>query len=312
VLGKSDFNRSALLDSWYARLAGWFLCLGVIGAFVYADTLAELFTTVLRREESSHGLFVPLLSLYFVWRKRSNLRKIEPRGEIFPGLGSVAGGLVLFSLVNPHGYFFWECVSFLVVLTGLVVCFLGKDTLKEIFFPIFFLGLMVPIPWTLYQTIADGVREAAMEVSTVVLGLTGVTFLRDGLFIHLPNATLNVDIGCSGIRYLLSYFVFGIAYAYLYRTRVRQRVLVVCLTVPISLLASTLRLTSITLLTYHIGPQMAEHWPHVITSWLVFFSVLACFVGLDWWLLSKSEKQELHSGRGELGKGVQSEVGRCL
>ena len=105
--------------------------------------------------------------------------------------------------------------------------------------------------------------------------------------IHLPNTVLTINIACSGIRYLLSYFVFGVAYSYLYRKTIGQRFLVVALTIPISLLASTLRLTAIVLLTYYVGSHMAEYWPHVITSWLVFVSVLVLFVGVDRWLMGR-------------------------
>ena len=140
---------------------------------------------------------------------------------------------------------------------------------------------MIPIPEHLYNTRADWVRQGTITASTQVLALIGIPFLREDLLIQLPNAALNISIGCSGIRYLLSYFVFGMAYAYLYRTKTSQRVLLVCLTIPISLMASTLRLTSIALLAYYIGPHMATYWPHVMTSWLVFLSVLAFFVALD-------------------------------
>ena len=64
-----------------------------------------------------------------------------------------------------------------------------------------------------------------------------------------------------------------------------------CLTIPISLLASTLRLTFIALLAYYVGPHMAEYWPHVITSWAVFFAVLAFFIALDQGVLVRRARE---------------------
>ena len=149
---------------------------------------------------------------------------------------------------------------------------------------------MIPIPRYLYQYIADWLRQGTIESSTQALALFHISFLREDFLIHLPNITLEVDISCSGIRYMLSYFVLGMAYAYLYRTTINQRIILVCLTVPISLLASTLRLMLIVLLAYYIGPHMAQYWPHVITSWLVFFSVLTLFILLDQWLGPRKRK----------------------
>jgi exosortase len=284
----SNRYQRLLRDSRFLRFAVLLLALGLVGIVFYSSTLSELLSAVLRREESSHGLFVPLLSLLFVWRKRNRLREIEPRDEIIPGVGVLAVGLLLFSLARAYNYFFWESCSFLIVLAGLVICFLGKDWFKEIIFPIFFLICMIPIPWNIYLLIANWVKSIALELSTDVLALTGVPFLREESLLHLPNVTLNVTPGCSGIRYLLSYFVFGLAYAYLYRNRVIQRCMIVLLSIPISLMASTLRVTGLALLAYYIGPQAAEtfSWQHTGMSWLLFLSVLAFFLTLDQWLVS--------------------------
>ncbi|MBW1717639.1 MAG: archaeosortase/exosortase family protein, partial [Deltaproteobacteria bacterium] len=109
------------------RIAGLLLALGLVGIVFYSATLIELLSAVLRREDSSHGVFVPLLSLFFLWRKRTRLREIEPSYDIIPGLGVFAGGLLLFLLVRVHDYLFLECFSFVIVFAGLVICFLGKD-----------------------------------------------------------------------------------------------------------------------------------------------------------------------------------------
>jgi exosortase len=115
----------------------------------------------------------------------------------------------------------------------------------------------------------------------------GITFYKEGLLIHLPNAVLSIAIGCSGIRYLVSYFVFGIAYAYLYREASKSRLLVVLSTIPISLAASVCRLTAIFILTYIFGPRMAEYWPHVFISWSVFFGVLLIGISADRFFYTK-------------------------
>ena len=117
----------------------------------------------------------------------------------------------------------------------------------------------------------------------------GISFFREGYLIHLPNTVLNVAISCSGIRYLVSYFVFGIAYAYLYRKTVWSRIIVIFSIIPISLIASILRLTVIFLLTYIFGPHMADYWPHVLISWSVFFIVLILAIGLDQFFLNKPQ-----------------------
>jgi exosortase len=263
------------------------LLLGLIAATIYLDSLSAIFCEILGREDSSHGLFVPFISLYFLWHKRSHLRKEEKDWDFVAGLPVAAGGLLVLVLSRTSDRSHWEGLSFAIVLSGLVICLFGKGVFKELWFAIAFLLCMIPVPDQLYACLTELIREATIGASTSVLAIMGVPIVREGVMIQLPNTLLHIDIGCSGIRYLLAYFVFGLAYAYLYRGKLSDRIFIVALTIPISLLASTLRLTTIAFLAYCVGPHMAEHRPHVLTSWLVFASVLVFFVGVDRWLMGR-------------------------
>ena len=140
---------------------------------------------------------------------------------------------------------------------------------------------MTPIPDNIYDSLANYLRHISTGGSLKIISLLGITYFREGWLIQLPNALLKVNIGCSGIRYLVSYFVFGLAYAWLYRETIGERILIVAMTIPISLFASISRLTAIFILTYNFGPRMSEHRPHVIISWIVFFVILIICIGTD-------------------------------
>ncbi len=117
------------------------------------------------------------------------------------------------------------------------------------------------------------------------------------VFIRLPNITLEVARSCSGVRYLISYIVFGILYAYLTRNNLIKRIAIVLLTIPMALLAGMLRLTVIATAAYYIDPVLASHTPHIIISWAVFSIVLIMALWFDGmlqsrrWLKWKSEEE---------------------
>ena len=140
---------------------------------------------------------------------------------------------------------------------------------------------MIPIPENVYETLANYTRHISFGGSLKIISLLGIPYFKEGWIIQLPNALLRVAISCSGIRYVISYFVFGIAYAWLYRDTLKEGLPIVVLMIPISLFASILRLTAIFILTYNFGPRMAEHWPHIITSWIVFFAILVACIAID-------------------------------
>ena len=209
---------------------------------------------------------------------RSSIREIEPRYD-YLGIPLLAIGIFfpLFTIGTYHIQF----LSFIVFVAGLIITHFGRNYFKEVAFPLLFLITMIPLPEHMHVTLANYTRNVSFGGSSWIISLLGVPFMKEGLLIHLPNAVLKVNLGCSGIRYLISFFVFGIAYAYLYRKTTWSRLSIVVLTIPISLLASVFRLTAIFLLTYIFGAHMAEYWPHVFISWSVFFAILVVSVASD-------------------------------
>ena len=262
------------------------LTLCILGAvlLLYRSAILHLITAVLHREGSSHGLFVPFISAYFLWMKRERLRAIA-LGYDYLGLLLVAIALV-FPFLDFVSYKI-QALSFFPLIAGLVILFLGKAFFKEIAFPLLFLITMIPIPTDVNVMLATHIRDISFGVSSWIVYHLGIPFAKEGIMVYLPDAVLKVNLGCSGIRYLISFFVFGIAYAYLSRNTTFARLTLIAATIPISLLASILRLTSIFLLTYWFGPRMSEYWPHVFISWGVFFTVLVVCVALDWHFSAK-------------------------
>jgi len=221
---------------------------------------------------------VPFLSGIFLWMNRNAILGIKPRYDYLGVPLLVIGGFFpLFSIGTYHLQF----LSFIVFVAGLIIIHLGRKFFYEISFPLLFLITMIPLPRDIHLALANHIRNISFGGSSWIISLLGVPFSKEGLLIYLPNAVLKVNLGCSGIRYLISYFVFGIAYAYLYRTPTWSRLSIIVSTIPISLSASVLRLTAIFLLTYIFGPRMSEYWPHVFISWSVFFIVLIISVALD-------------------------------
>jgi exosortase len=244
---------------------------------------------VLGREGSSHGVFVPLISGYFLWINWKTISAVKIKYN-YSGIPFILVGII-FPLLNID-IFQLECLSYLVFISGIIIFFLGKTLFKKISFPLLFCITMIPLPEDFYISMANLTRDITFNGSLRIIPLLGITFFKEGYFIHLPNTVLEVALGCSGIRYLISYFVFGLAYAYLFRKSAWSQVGLVVCTIPISLIASVLRLTFIFLLTYYISPKMAEHWPHVFISWSVFFVVLLLAIGLDQFFLNRISSRQ--------------------
>jgi exosortase len=249
--------------------------LALAGLTLFREPLAFIAGAVMGRSDSSHGVFVPLIALWFLWRRRGELAGLPPVTDRI-GLALALPALTAPLLTRSPQLL---GLAFLVLAAGLILLSCGRRWLSVCAFPVFYLLAAVPLPDALYQQLAEGVRWITTAGSLELLSLMGIPFYRQGWDVQLANANLHVAIGCSGIRYLLSFLVFGIAYAWLTRGRTPARLAVVALTLPIGLGAGVLRLLSIYLMTALFGPRMAEPGPHVLISWAVFALVMfACLI----------------------------------
>jgi len=274
----NTISSTKLANQLYIRLSFLLFWIILAGVLLYRSALINVLGAVIHREGSSHGVFVPFLSAFFLWTKREALREIDLRWD-YLGIPLVVVGAV-FPIFNLGSYHL-QALSFTAFVGGLIMIHLGRTFFKEISFPLFFLITMIPVPEGIYSTLSNYLRDITFGGSALLISLFGIPFLKEGSLIHLPSSVLSISTGCSGIRYLVSFFVFGIAYAYLYRATLKSRLLIVASTIPLSVAASVCRLTAIFALTYIFGPRMAEYWPHVFISWSVFFAVLLLSIASD-------------------------------
>lgn len=274
------------------------LLFGLAGLSIYREAVVKVMGEVINRSDSSHGVFVPLVSAYFVWTIRDRLQSTET-GYSWAGIPLIVACLA-FPLTNIGGFQI-QFIAFIGFTCSLVLLFLGRKMLKMLAFPILFLITMTPLSPDLYDQLAEISRSVAFGGSLKILSWLGIPHMRVGWDIELPNAILEVATSCGGIRYLISFIVFGLAYAYLFRSTLTGRLLTVLATIPISFFASIWRLTIIFLMTYYVSPYWSQHKPHVVLSWFVFFTVLFSSVFIDQWVRerrsfsrSRKDRKEKH------------------
>jgi exosortase len=161
-------------------------------------------------------------------------------------------------------------VSFLILLAGLIIFFQGWTFFRAILFPWAFLILMIPIPALIINRVTFPFQLLATGLSAALLELVGVPVGREGNIIYLASGPLDVAEACSGIRSLLTLVTLAIVYGYLMETRKWVRVVLVCLTVPIALVANSLRVFGTGLLMQSRFSEEAEGAPHALAALLIF------------------------------------------
>src|SRR5256885_16789539 len=94
-------------------------------------------------------------------------------------------------------------MSFVLLLGGLVVYFLGWKMLRAVAAPWAVLFLMIPLPFIVFNVIALPVQFLASRLPGNTLDLLGVSALREGKGSTFPSISVNEVYSRTGVRSLL-------------------------------------------------------------------------------------------------------------
>lgn len=246
-----------------------FIVLAILVGALYLPILSPMFSELYSDPNYSHGLLVPFISGYFLYRRLDELKAATVKESNW-GLPIVIFGIFLLIVSYVGTEYFTMRSSFIVVLAGLVVFFLGYEVFKASAFSIAYLFFMVPLPYLIYDSIAFPLKLMVSKYSVIALKAMGIIVWREGNIIMFPNIELEVADACSGIRSLMSLIALTVAFAYIFHKSNPKRVILVLSAIPVAILANGLRVISTGILAQHWGAAAAEGFFHEFAGFAVF------------------------------------------
>jgi len=244
--------------------------IGVVVLVCYAPILARLISQWIENPDMGHGFFVPLVSGYIVWQRRSQLIALKPEPSRW-GLLIVIWGAIQMVIGVLGTELFTSRTAFVITVIGVIAALGGKPFLRALAFPLALLFLMVPIPTVVYNQLTFPLQMLASQLAAGALSLLGIPVLRDGNILELANGRLSVVEACSGIRSLLSLTFLSLVYGYFFEKKTWIRATLFLATIPIAILANGGRVT-LTGILYEIRPELAEGFFHESTGLVIFFA----------------------------------------
>lgn len=228
-----------------------------------------------------HGFLIPFVSLYVVWQRRELLKKTKISGEI-TGLVIVAVGLFIHILCALLKVYFISGFSLIFVLYGLVLFFFGKEMVRNLMFPIFFLLAMIPLPLVLIGNLTVKLKLFAAQSSTVILNKIGFPSIRDGSIISMPNSFIAIEAPCSGLRSLIALLTLGLLFAFAMKISYAKKALLLLSAIPIAIAANMVRIILLATINDLYGEKVAMGFFHDFSGFLVF---AFAFAGL--WIVGR-------------------------
>jgi exosortase D (VPLPA-CTERM-specific) len=259
------------VDRWHFSLLGWVLLgFALFTSFLpFYPVLNNLFDVWNMQPEYSHGILIPLISLFLIWRQRELLSRIPFHGS-WAGLWLILLGLGMWYLAEISTIYVIGQYAFLAVLYGLVLTLVGPRVFRQLAVPLLILIFAIPLPQFFAQSLSLRLQLLSSAIGVGVIRLFGISVFLDGNVIDLGIYKLQVVEACSGLRYLYPLMTLAFIVSYFYRAPFWKRAVVFLASIPIAILMNSLRIGLIGVSVEYWGIRMAEGVLHDFEGWVVF------------------------------------------
>lgn len=228
----------------------------------------------------SHGLLIPMISIFIIWQRRDALNKIKIAGNIW-GLWIVAACLLVHTICAALRIYFVSGFSLVFLIYGLLLFFFGKEMVRKLTFPVFFLFAMIPLPLAMISSLTVKLKLFATQLSVFTLNRIGFPCMQDGSFIRMPASTLEVAAPCSGLRSIISLVTLGLIFAYAAKVSVVKKGIIFLSTIPIAIATNMMRIVLVAVVNDLYGEKVALGFFHDFTGFLVFAAAFLCLLGVS-------------------------------
>ncbi|MBD3336050.1 MAG: exosortase [Candidatus Eisenbacteria bacterium] len=247
--------------------------------FLFAETVATLWSVWLSNPNYSHGLLVPPIAAVLVWARRKELRRLVSRPSAW-GAPLVAAGVGLHVFGIRGEVTFLQGYGALTVLAGLILHFGGWTWLRRLAFPLAFLAFMLPAPPLLMNQISFELKLLASRLSGAVLDGIGIPVWRNGAVLYLPAGPLAVENPCSGLRSLLALVALGALMARMGDAAPWKRVALFAAAWPAAIAANMFRVVSLGLVATFHSLEFAVGRAHDVLGFVIFGVALILLEGV--------------------------------
>ena len=259
----------------------WPVLLGLLVLFV--PTYYGLFTGLWGDVDQQHGPIVLMVILFLFWQNREHLR-LNPASVTWPVSGgiSLAFGLLCYVIGRSQEIPILEIGSQIFIFAGILLVTRGMSVLRLMWFPLFFILFMIPLPGVFISAVTMPMKMAVSYVAEHILYWVGYPIARTGVILQIGQYQLLVADACAGMHTLISLEALGLLYLNLVKhDSLFRNITLAILIIPISFTANVIRVMVLTLVTYYFGDAAGQGFIHVFAGMVLFIVALSLIMSVD-------------------------------
>lgn len=243
-------------------------------------TFYRLSQQVWTLEIGAHGPIVLFTGAWLLWRCWPKIREQAEPGRPALTITAIVVFLLIYVFGRAYDFMSLEALGLYGVCLSLLYDRFGLRALLRNWFPLFYLGLLLPAPgWVIDQFTAP-LKLLVSYVATHLVEPFGIPIIREGVTMTVGPYQLLVEDACAGMNSLIGLIAITLFYIYLLRNASwRYAAALVCLIVPIAVTANVIRIICLILLTYFFGDAVGQGFLHVTAGLFLFaMSLLLMFL----------------------------------
>jgi exosortase len=253
----------------------WPLTTAALVVLLYAPTWRWLAVRWWYDPNFGYAFLVLPVALGLVWLRRHRLAAL-PRQPGAPGLLLLGLAVAAHLFALSRGSYLVSALTIPIAAAGLIWFLAGLPALRQLWFPVLFLLLMIPFSWG--ETADARLQAVTARLAAGLLSLLGVKADVWGARITLPGSTFEVGAACSGLRSTMALLTVGTVLAFLLGGPRWGKALLVLAIVPIALASNLMRIVSLLLVALWFGARAAMDYFHFAAGIVLFLCALSLFL----------------------------------
>jgi len=260
------------------------IILGLLALYVpmYYALLTGLWTS----QDQAHGPIVLMVVVFLAWQKRDailNKPAVPPPVAVtIVGWVFLIAGLLSYVLGRSQDILTFDIGSQVLVFSAVLLITRGTQALKLMWFPLFFILFMIPLPGFLLDAVTLPMKIAVSTVAEQVLYWAGYPIARSGVVLQIGQYQLLVADACAGMHTLISLEALGLLYLNLVKhDSLFRNFVLALLIIPISFTANVIRVMVLTLVTFYFGDEAGQGFVHGFAGMVLFIVALTLIMSVD-------------------------------
>ncbi len=270
------------------RADGWLLgVVFVVLLALYGSTVLS-FYNVFSDEGSgqSHAPLLLLVSLYLLYRTWSLSGRHITLQFNYPATLLLASLSLLWMVLGLVFVEAGQQAALILIAATTLIGMLGWRNGAKYLMPILLLLTVVPV-WSLA---IPYLQTAAAQASAAVLDLVGITSIREGYLLVIPNGTFEVADACSGLKFQIVGITLALIHSQLIKVPFRVMLIYALLASVLAFVSNTIRIVIVVMIGYRYGMDNEYVQDHNFIGWILF-SIF--FFLLMFWGERKLRKHEI-------------------